>query len=70
MAVTNHRTGFQREIWENYQELCMAFPPSLLCSKRPMDTNKPQSMAKAPETCCCNLKSKVSLNLKGLSSEN
>jgi hypothetical protein len=41
IAATNHRTGFQREMRENYQlKILMGFPLSVLCSGRTIELDK------------------------------
>ncbi len=51
IAATNHRTGFQRKMLENYYLwICMGFLLSVLCSRHPIELDMTHLLAYATET--------------------
>jgi hypothetical protein len=51
IAATNHRIGFQQEMRENYHLwIGMGFPLSVICSRHPIELDKPHILALADET--------------------
>jgi hypothetical protein len=65
ISSTNHRTGFQRERRENYHLwIEMGFQLSVICSRMPLELDKPHILALAAETGFLLFKEQVPLKVK------
>jgi hypothetical protein len=65
IAATNHETGFQREMQENYHLwISMGFLLSVLCRGRPIELDKQHNWLEPLKPVFCDLKSKFPLILK------